>query len=198
MFNPEAASPEELRESFRLGEVAVLGEVVTQFHGYPPDDLVLEPFLAVAEEEDIPVGIHMGPAPPGTAYAGWPKWRARLNDPLLLEEPLIQHPKLRVYVMHAGWPMLSEMIHLLHLYPQVYVDISSIDWAFPRSEFHYYLRRLVDAGFGDRVMFGSDQMIWPQADPLAIEAIEAAEFLTDDQKRDIMYFNAVRFLGIEE
>jgi hypothetical protein len=55
----------------------------------------------------------------------------------------------------------------------------------------------MDAGFGDMVMFGSDQMIWPQAILLAIDAIEAAEFLMDDQKRDIMYFNTVHFLRIK-
>ncbi len=198
LFDPEDASPEELRESFGRGDIAVLGEVVTQYQGYPPDDPALEPFLAVAEEVDAPVGIHMGPAPPGTAYTDWPKWRARLNDPLVLEEPLIRHPKLRVYVMHAGWPMLSEMVHLLHLHPQVYVDVGAIDWAFPRSEFHYYLRRLVEAGFGGRVMFGSDQMVWPDAIPIAIDAIESASFLSEEHKRDILYNNAARFLGVEE
>lgn len=140
----------------------------------------------------------MGPAPPGTAYTDWPKWRARLNDPLVLEEPLIRHPKLRVYVMHAGWPMLSEMVHLLHLHPQVYVDVGAIDWALPRSEFHYYLRRLVEVGFGERVMFGSDQMVWPDAIPIAIEAIESTSFLSEEHKRDILYNNAARFLRVEE
>ncbi|MCW4036346.1 MAG: hypothetical protein NWE75_04060, partial [Candidatus Bathyarchaeota archaeon] len=38
LFDPEDASPEELRESFGRGDIAVLGEVVTQYQGYPPDD----------------------------------------------------------------------------------------------------------------------------------------------------------------
>jgi predicted TIM-barrel fold metal-dependent hydrolase len=78
-----------------------------------------------------------------------------------LEDVLMRHPKLRLYVMHAGWPMSHQMVALLYAHPQVYVDVAVIDWAIPRREFHQYLRRLVEAGFGKRIMFGSDQMVWP-------------------------------------
>jgi hypothetical protein len=33
---------------------------------------------------------------------------------------------------------------------------------------------------------------------IAADAIEQAPFLTEDQKRDILYHNAVRFLRLEE
>ena len=45
-------------------------------------------------------------------------------------------------------------------------NIGVIDWVLPRSEFHTYLRRIVEAGFADRVLFGSDQMVWPDALPI--------------------------------
>jgi hypothetical protein len=73
-----------------------------------------------------------------------------------------------------------------------------IDWAIPRKEFHAYLRRLVEAGFEKRIMFGSDQMVWPEAIGMAVEGIEAAAFLTKDQKRDILYNNAVKFLRLDK
>jgi len=57
---------------------------------------------------------------------------------------------------------------------------------------------LVRAGLGKRVMFGSDQMRWPEKIGEAIEAIEQAPFLTQEQKRDILYHNAVRFLRLEQ
>jgi hypothetical protein len=47
-----------------------------------------------------------------------------------------------------------------------------------------------------RVMFGSDQMQWPETIELAINRIEQAPFLTDEQKRDILYNNAKRFLRL--
>jgi uncharacterized protein len=43
-------------------------------------------------------------------------------------------------------------------------------------------------------MFGSDQMVWPGAIDIAIEEIRSADFLSEEQKRDIFYNNAVRFL----
>jgi predicted TIM-barrel fold metal-dependent hydrolase len=41
-------------------------------------------------------------------------------------------------------------------------------------------------------------MIWPDTIRLAIETIESADFLTPDQKRDIFYNNAARFLRLDE
>jgi hypothetical protein len=40
-------------------------------------------------------------------------------------------------------------------------------------------------------------MNWPEALPRAIEAIETADFLSQEQKRDILYNNAVRFLRLD-
>jgi predicted TIM-barrel fold metal-dependent hydrolase len=84
------------------------------------------------------------------------------------------------------------------MYPQVYADLGAIDWLRPRETFHDYLRGLVRAGFAKRLMFGSDQMIWPEGIGKAIEGVESASFLTDEQKRDIFFNNAVRFLRLDE
>ena len=60
-----------------------------------------------------------------------------------------------------------------------------------------YIQRLVDAGFEDRVMFGTDQMIWPKLMAYSISIIQNADYLTPPQKRDILYNNAARFLRLE-
>jgi hypothetical protein len=78
------------------------------------------------------------------------------------------------------------------------VDIAVIDFALPPKEFHYYLKRIVNAGFGNRVMFGSDQMVWPETLEIAIQRIEEAAYLSEEQKRDIFYNNAARFLNLSE
>jgi hypothetical protein len=177
-------------------EIVALGELGYQYSGLAPGDSVPERAFALAEQLDLPVGLHMGLGPPGAPYIGLPRYRMRLSNPLLLEETLIRHPRLRLYVMHAGWPFLDEMVGLMWAHPQVYVDVGVISWALPRREFHQYLRRLVDAGFGKRIMFGSDNMIWPDAVRIAIENVEAADFLSAAQKRDIFYNNAARFLRL--
>lgn len=186
-----------LRELADQKKLRVMGEVLLQYTGLSPADPAFEPYWALAEELDVPVGIHIGPGPAGgVEYWGQKNYRVSLTDPVLLETVLIRHPRLRVYIMHAGWPMIDRMIHMLYTYPRLYVDTGLIDWYLPRKEFHQYLRRLVEAGFGSRILFGSDQMIWPQAIEIAIQSIESADFLTPQQKRDIFYNNATRFLGI--
>ena len=57
---------------------------------------------------------------------------------------------------------------------------------------------LITAGFGDRIMFGSDQMVWPQTIGIGIETVNSADFLTLEQKEDIFYDNAAKFLGRSE
>ena len=79
--------------------------------------------------------------------------------------------------MHAGYPYLQETKAIMYMYPQVYADLAAIDWLRPREEFHEYLRALVRAGFGKRLMFGSDQMVWPEGIGMAIEGIESPAFL---------------------
>jgi uncharacterized protein len=125
------------------------------------------------------------------------KMRADSGHPLLLEDVLVRHPKLRLYVMHAGWPFLDEMKALLYEHPQVYVDVGVIGWSQPRPEFYRFLRGLVEAGYAKRIMFGSDQMVWPDRIEKTVETIERADFLTAEQKDDIFYNNAARFLRLE-
>jgi len=187
-----------LRRDFAAGRLGFMGEVGAQYLGLSPGDPVLEPYFALAEEFDIPVGIHTGISSPNTPYECCPKFRAALGNPLLLEDVLIRHPKMRLYLMHAGYPYLQETVALMSIYPQVYADLSAINWIIPRADFHAYLQALVRAGFGKRLMFGSDQMIWPEAIEMAIAGIESARFLTSEQKRDIFYNNAVRFLRLKK
>ena len=189
----------EVRQWFQEKRFLVFAEVAIQYDGISPSDPAFEPYLAVAEDLDVPMGIHIGPGPPGAAYLpDSSRYRARLHSALVLEEALIRHPRLRVYVMHAGWPMIDDMLAVLWAHPQVHVDVGVISFILPRAEFHRYLQRLVEAGFGKRVMFGSDQMNWPAAIERAIASIETAPFLSAAQKRDILFHNAARFLRLSE
>ncbi|HKR24396.1 MAG TPA: amidohydrolase family protein [Allosphingosinicella sp.] len=191
----QARPPEEVRALHAAGAFQVLGEVMAQYEDVAPADPRLEPYWALAEERDIPVGIHLGPGSAGGAYQGG-GYRARTSSPLGLEEVLMRHPRLRLYIMHAGYPMIDDLLALLHAHPQVYVDIAAIVGTEPRAAFYRYLERIVEAGFGDRVMFGTDQGVWPELIERSIRAIEQAPFLTPAQKRDILYNNAARFLRL--
>jgi hypothetical protein len=191
-----------LREELRSGRVKALGEAVPQALGISPADARLEPYWQLAEEFDVPVAIHMGPGPPGAAYDSsptpfkFPAFGMALSDPLLLEDVLLRHKKLRLIVMHAGWPRLESMLALLYAHPNVYVDVGALQAPFmvPRPAYYRHLRGLVEGGFGKRIMFGSD--FAGQVGP-GIDAILAADFLTAEQKSDVLCGNAARFLRLQ-
>jgi uncharacterized protein len=197
-FAPETpVSVEELRRLHKAGAFSVFAEIGTQYRGVDASDPRWEPYWALAEELDIPVGIHMGEGPPaGARFPGYETYRARLSTVFQLEEVLVRHPKLRIYAMHYGSPLVDDTIAMMFTYPNLYVDISCNDWHSPPAQFYDHLKRMVDAGFTKRIMFGSDQMIWPEAIGKAIETVENAPFLSQAQKSDIFYNNAARFLRL--
>jgi hypothetical protein len=193
--------PTWLRGELEAGRIRGFGEMSPQYLGMSPADPRLEPYWALAEEFDIPVGIHMGFGPPGAAYESSPtpfkspNFRMAANDPMLLEDVLLRHKTLRLFVMHAGWPRLEPMLALLYAHPHVYVDVAGLSFeaAIPRAEYDRYLHGLVRAGFARRIMFGSD---FPNQVRPGIDAILAADYLTEEQKADILCGNAARFLRL--
>lgn len=190
-------TPDLLRRLVETGAVRVPGEIGAQYSGIAPDDPRMALYWSLAEELDVPVAVHVGPGPPGAPYLGFEEYRARLHSPLAMEEVLVRHPRLRVYLMHAGYPMLDDLLALLYAHPQVHVDVGVIAFSQPRTAFHRFLRGIVEAGFGARVMFGSDQMVWPGAIEVALGAIEEAPYLDEAARRDILYHNAARFLRLD-
>lgn len=191
------ASLDELRKLFTTGGFKVMGEIGLQYQNISPSDMSVDKYFALAEELDVPVAIHMGTGGSGRANITMPNFRGSKGDPLLLEELLARHPKLRLWVMHAGYPMIDNMLTLLQANSHVYVDVAGLIWSYPIKEVNRYIERLVDAGFGDRIMFGTDQMIWPKLMAYSIGIIQNADYLTPQQKRDILYNNAARFLRLE-
>jgi uncharacterized protein len=193
ILQPGRPDPETLKREYAAGRLRGMGEIATQLAGLAPNDPALAPYFALADEFDVPVLIHtagIGPYLPG--------FRSAAGSPLLLEDVLVRHPNLRIFVENAGYPYRDEMIAMMTQYPQLHGDVSTIAWVVPRAAFYDHLEALVRAGLGKRLMFGSDQMRWPEKIGEAIEAIEQAPFLSDAQKRDILYHNAVRFLRLED
>jgi hypothetical protein len=135
---------ESLRALYRSGQIKSFGEVNFQRDELRPDDPAFEPYFTLAEELDVPVGIHLyGGGAPGRSG-----FRVSLGDPMLLEAVLVRHPRLRVYIMHAGLPFLDNTTAIMQRYPQVYADLSQISFARPREQFHDYLRSLIEQDSG--------------------------------------------------
>jgi predicted TIM-barrel fold metal-dependent hydrolase len=189
--------PEELDRLFAEKRLHAFGEVAAQYAGYSPSDPAFDAYWTVAEKHGVPVGIHTGGGPPRTPYTCCPKFRLRLGDPLLVEDVLVKYPKLKVYVMHAGGFFPENALMLMTMYPQTYVDIGALSWTPIAGNFlEPFLKEAKRRRLLDRVMFGSDQMMWPEAIGLAIDRVNRLDFLTVAEKQDIFYDNAAKFLGL--
>ena len=112
----------------------------------------------ISRWDDLPVLVHIaGIAGPSDER------RIRTGHPERLEQVLRRHPTIRVYLENAGFPFFDEAISVMYAFPNVYADYSTVTWLFPRPIVYEYLERLFKAGLGKRIMFGSDQMVWPEA-----------------------------------
>ncbi len=189
---------DSLRALHKKGKLFAIGELAPFYAGITADHESQKRFFDLAEELKIPLGFHIMPGgPPGGIYHyGMDKMRVSNANPKQLEEVLISHPNLKIFIMHGGWPYLDDMKAMMYAHPQLYIDTAAISWILPKAEFHYYLKGLINAGFGKRIMFGSDQMTWPETIGIAVDAVNSAEFLTFEQKADIFYNNAAEFLGL--
>lgn len=189
---PDEIAYAELEELLRSRRVQVLGELSLQYEFVPIDDDSVDPMLKLAHELDIPVHVHV------SGLGGSDDFPIHLGNPLRLAKVMAKYPGLRVYLENAAFPFLEEVTSLMYQYPTVYAEVSTILHLTPRPVAYRYLKGLIDNGLGKRVMYGSDQMVWPEVIGETIEAIEDADFLTAEQKRDILYNNAARFLRFSE
>ncbi len=192
---------ERFEQMINAGEIEIFGELGPYYGGTTLSDPIWQPYLEICEKYDIPVAVHTGGGDPGGTYSWSPKARLALGDPYLIEDVLVKYPKLRVYLMHAGgedWP--EHAIRLMAYYPQLYTDIAVLLWVEPNTQRYVtdFLKNIKHAGYLDRVMFGSDQMIWPYAIEKSIDFLNSLDFLTEEDKEGIFYGNAARFLKLED
>jgi predicted TIM-barrel fold metal-dependent hydrolase len=172
-------------------KIDFFGEVLNEYYGISPSDSSLHPYYALAQEFKLPVGIHTGLAGPNHLC---PKYNPEMGDPVLMKSILTQFPGLKIWIMHAGAPYLKGTLEVLRDYSQVYADISVL--ANPdimnKKDFHSYMKSLIDSGFENRLMFGSDNGDLKKM----IDAINELDFLTTEQKENIFIRNAETFFGV--
>jgi predicted TIM-barrel fold metal-dependent hydrolase len=119
------------------------------------------PVYATCEELGIPVSINVGI--PG------PQVRSRCQDPVLLEDVLIDFPGLTVVGAHMGHPYEALLIQYMLKWPQLHLMTS----AYLATYMDPALVRFMDSSRGrGRVWFASDHPVIP-----AKKAIDAARAL---------------------
>lgn len=188
------------KKLIEAGDLKVFGEIGAVYGGFTLSDPQFEPYLDICERYDIPVAVHTGGGPPDVTYRGAPNFRIALGDPYTIEDVLAKHPKLRIYMMHAGEVFYENALRLMLQYSHLYADLGVILWVHeqPKDYAENFLRKAKQYGLLDRIMYGSDQMVWPHAIEKSIKQLDSYDFLTEEDKRNIFYNNAHTFLKLGE
>ena len=191
---------QEFERMVREGKIKVFGELMAVYQGKTLADPSYEPYLKICEEYGIPVAYHTGGGAPMTAYTCCPDFRLSLGNPMHIEDVLIKYPKLKIYLMHGGEVFYNYALRLMKLYPQLYLDLGVLLWVDPLIQDYAVsmLKKAKKANLLDRVMYGTDQMIWPGTIDRSINFLNGLDFLSVEEKGGIFYDNAARFLGLDE
>ncbi|MFV8226442.1 amidohydrolase family protein [Christiangramia aquimixticola] len=190
---------EQFEHLVKSGKIKVFGEVSGVYFGKTLNDPMYAPYLEICEKYNIPVAYHSGGAPPMAPFKCCPDFRISIGDPLLIEDVLVKYPKLRIYLMHAGEVYFEQAVRMMSMYKSLYVDLGAILWVDPLTQNYAirFLKLAQTAGVLDRVMFGSDQMVWPGAITRSIDFINNLDFLSNEEKQMILYGNAKQFLNLK-
>lgn len=197
-----------LRSMVEAGKIEAIHELAPNYYGISPANPRFDPYFALAAEFDLPVGVHTqrGP-PPGAPNSSrkdpdcCPDYDPEMGNPALLRPVLERYPELRVWIQHVGAgqeggyePFWEETLALLRDYPQVHLDLSITNGPRPKLQYEEALRRLIDAGFGDRIMFGSDNV----PVHLILDRLNSIEWLSKKHRTAILHGNAERFFRLKK
>jgi predicted TIM-barrel fold metal-dependent hydrolase len=183
-FNPFTTQhlPEALEQAVR--ELGCRGlKLYPSYQYFAPNDPLVYPLYAKAQELGVPVTFHTG-------SSVFPGARIKYADPLLLDDLATDFPRLTVVMAHGGRPFWYEQAAFLaRLHRNFYLELSGLP---PKHLLRYFpeLERVAD-----KTLFATD---WP-ATPTSI-AENLAQFdalpLSDRAKAAILEGNARRVLGL--
>ena len=161
----------------------VLGRVTPLVEQYELNHRLYYPFYAACAELALPVSINVGI--PG------PQVRSRCQDPVLLEDVLIDFPQLTVIGAHMGHPYEALLIQYMLKWPQLHLMTS----AYLATYMDPALVQFMDSSRGrGRVLFASDHPVIP-----AKKALDAARKLPLSDEGMDLYLgrSAARLFGLE-
>lgn len=169
----------EINRAASLGLQGV--KIHPDIQGIDIDDPKLLPLYEILAGR-MPVYFHIGDDRP----------QYRFSEPKKLRRVLTMFPKLQVVAAHLGGYMATdEAIEYLAGHENVWYDTSSALWYLSTEE----ATRIIGKLGHEKVMFGSDYpVVYPVSDFARFMKIP----MTDGQRDDILWNNAVRFLHLED
>lgn len=160
----------------------VLVRVTPLVEQYPLNHRLYYPVYATCEELGLPVSINVGV--PG------PRVRSGCQDPRLLEDVLIDFPRLTVVGAHMGHPYEELLITYMRKWPRLYLMNS----AYLAKYFEDALVRFMNSSTGrGRVLFASDHPVIPMQRALD----EARALPLDDEAMELFLGESARQVLLE-
>jgi len=149
---------------------------------YYPNDAMIYPLYAKAQELNIPVSLHIG----SSVFVGS---RLKYGDPICMDDVAVDFPDLNLLMCHSGRPFwYDNAFGITRLHENVYMEISGLP---PHKLLDYFPELETIA---HKVIYGSD---WPGV-PTIKENIQALKDLklSEDAKEKILGKNATRLLNV--
>ncbi|MFJ4291039.1 amidohydrolase family protein [Cupriavidus sp. NPDC089707] len=145
------------------------------------DDRRLYPIYAHCEDLNVPVIMMVGgTAGPDLSY----------SDPVRTDRVLTDFPKLKVVVVHGGWPWVTEILHIAFRRPNMYL---SPDMYFSRMPGWEEYVKAADSFLADRMLYASSFPFCPVRDYK--QWFETLPIRPENMEK-VMGGNARRLLGL--
>lgn len=148
-----------------------------------PNDPMMYPVYAKAQELGIPVMFHTGIS----VFRGA---RVKYGDPVLFDDIAVDFPELTIIMAHSGRNLWYDRAFALsRLHPNLYMEISGLP---PKNLLNYFPNFAANA---ERILFASD---WPGLPNSIKENIEEFRNLPipGEAKTKILGGNAAKILGL--
>jgi uncharacterized protein len=100
----------------KLGAIAV-GELGPAYQSFYFNDERAYPFYERAQEMEIPIVVHAGPAQSRNL-------RLKYGDVLRVDDVAIDFPRLKIVICHMGYYKFDDAIHLTQKHDNVFMDCS--------------------------------------------------------------------------
>ena len=158
---------------------------------FRPHDRKAAAVYEAAAALGIPVLIHTG--------MSWaPETPLARGNPMLLEEPIREFPKLNFVLAHWGWPWVWEATALALKYPNVFLDTSCLYYDSPKEFLRFVFSQqipttVIERSLRNQVVFGSN---YPRVEIKNMVHAVKSLALTEGCLKKIFRENAERLLGI--
>jgi predicted TIM-barrel fold metal-dependent hydrolase len=203
-IHPERYKP-ELKAEYAITRLGLKGVKLYPHSGFYPNDPRLDRVYEKCADLGIPVMIHTG-----IKALRW-QW-IKYNNPIYVDDVATNFPELDIIMCHGGFPWCEEFLAVVYSNPNIWVDITFMDYierAFERPGLvEHTMKSLVNLVGADRILWGSEgpEMYLPPYGQHSTEYYQKSQdllvnrfdFLTDEDKKNILGRNALRLLKLEK